>query len=74
MTKETVLRTYQEILEQLTDEMLTVVKEKFGDGILGSFASTGVGKVTERLQDEMETQCHIVVEYAAALARDEGRK
>jgi len=74
MTKETVLRTYQEILEQLTDEMLTVVKEKFGGGILGSFASTGVGKVTERLQDEMETQCHIVVEYAAALARDEGRK
>lgn len=72
MTKRAVLRTYQEILEQLTDEMLTVVKEEFGGGILGSLASTGVGKVTKRLQAEMETQGRIVVEYAAALARDEG--
>lgn len=74
MTKRAVLRTYRGFLDQLTDEMLAVVKAEFGGGLLGSVASVGVGKVTGRIQDEMEEQGRLVVEYAAALADgDDGK-
>lgn len=75
MTKDTVFRTYCGFLERLTDQMLDVIEEEFGGGLLGSVARAGVSKMTGRIQNEMETQGHIVVEYAAAVARgNDGNK
>lgn len=68
MTKRTVLRTYQGFLDQLSDEMLDIVKEEFGGGLLGTVARAGVGTATRRIEEEMEKQGRIVVEYAAAIS------
>lgn len=70
MTKRAVIRTYRRFLDRLTDEMLAVVDEEFGGGLLGKVASVGADKVTRRIQREMEEQGRIVAEYASVLARD----
>lgn len=69
MTERTVLRTYRQFLEQLTDEMLDIVEAEFGGGLLGSVAKRGAKAATKRIQEEMEEQGRIVVAYATAIAR-----
>lgn len=76
MTKSAVMRTYQSFLERLTEELLDVVSEEFGGGLLGRAARGGAKQVTKKINREMQTQGRVVVEYAAALANgdpDPGR-
>lgn len=68
MTRSAVRATYRQLLDQLTEEMLHVIKEEFGGGIFGKAASMGARSVTKRIQREMRTQGDIVVDYAAAIA------
>lgn len=72
MTERAVEETYQRLLDQLTEEMLDVVEEEFGGGLVGRAAKTGARRVTRNLQSEMRTQGRIVVDYAAALADETG--
>ncbi len=71
MTKRAVWETYQEFLEQITDEMLNIVSEKFGGGLLGKAAKAGAKRVTKNIQDDMRQQGRLVVEYAESLADDQ---
>lgn len=65
MTKDAVWNTYREILERLTDEMLNVVEEEFGGGLVGKAIKKGTKSATKRIKKDMEKQGRIVVEYAA---------
>ncbi|MFC6962125.1 hypothetical protein [Halocatena marina] len=65
MTKDAVWNTYREILERLTDEMLDVVEEEFGGGLVGKAIKKGTKSATKRIKKDMEKQGRIVVEYAA---------
>lgn len=71
MTTRAVWRTYQEFLDRIADEMLDVVAEEFGGGLLGKAAKVGAKRVTKNIQSEMRQQGRLVVEYAATLAEDE---
>ncbi|WP_340098649.1 hypothetical protein [Salinibaculum salinum] len=68
MTKRAVWRTYQEFLDRMTDEMLDIVAEEFGGGLLGKAAKSGAKRVTKDIQDDMRQQGRLVVEYADSLA------
>jgi hypothetical protein len=70
MTKAAVWRTYQDFLDAMTEEMLGIVAEEFGGGLLGKAARRGAKHVTDDIQSEMHKQGRLVVEYAALL--DEG--
>ena len=71
MTKRAVWQTYQEFLDEMTEEMLDIVAEEFGGGLLGKTARTGAKRVTSKIQNEMHEQGRLVVEYAALVANDE---
>lgn len=73
MTRAAVWKAYQRFLQQASEEIIAVVGEEFGGGILGRTASVGVRKATKGIREEMRTQGEIVVQYATAIAEgDDG--
>lgn len=68
MTRDAVWRTYQEFLERMTEEMLDIVAETFGGGLSGKAVRAAAKRVTRSINDEMDEQGELVVDYAAAMA------
>jgi hypothetical protein len=68
MTRDAVWRTYQEFLGRMTEEMLDIVAETFGGGLSGKAVRAAAKRVTRSINDEMDEQGELVVDYAAAMA------
>lgn len=72
MTRRAVLETYRDILDRLADEILDVVEEKAGSGLAGRVVRKSAGVVTNRIEEQMDDQGRVLVEYTAARVRGEG--
>lgn len=72
MTKSGVWSEYENLLEQLSDEMVAAVSDEFGGGLRGKVAQQGAKVTFKKIKKEMRVQGEIVVDYAAAIARGDG--
>lgn len=70
MTKRAVQIQYQQFLDQLADELVTAVKDEFGEGLVGKVVGSGAKPVINHIKSQMTEQGEIVVDYAAAIAND----
>jgi len=73
MTKRAVLETYRDILDRMAAEILDVVEEKAGSGLTGRVVRRGGKAVTGTIEDQMDEQGRVLVEYTAARVRGEKR-